>query len=229
MSTTLAVARTRVRKMIREETASKWSNARLDELLQDADWAIYRKIASIRNAGYGELAETVTLAADATTFSLTPGTNPTALTKNLKGILFIEHQDTAGNWNLCNELPEADEFRYRSTNVIATVDVPPLYRLRRPSIVFLPAAPAARTLRISYRPLPTAFSGDSSTLDVDDDFVPLVCTRAAIFALADLGESESVLDTAYVALEDEMYADLAHPTAEGRGLMVKETEPSFSF
>lgn len=230
MSTTLLQARTRLRSMLREATANKWTDARLGEHLQDADWALYRKIASIRNAGYGELAETITLAANATSFSLTPGSNPTALTKNLKGILFIEHQNSAGFWTVCNEMQEADEAAYRSNNILVVpADVPPLYRLRRPNITFLPQSNAARTLRVVYRPLPTAFASDSSTLDVDDDYALAVITRAAIFALAELGEDETQFTAAYGALEDEIFADLAHMTGEGRALCVKVEESASLF
>ena len=232
MSTTKLQARTRLRSMLREPTANKWSDTRLDEHLQDADWEVYKQIARIRNAGYGELAETITLPANATSFSLTPGSNPTALTKNLKGIVFIEHQNSAGFWTTCNEMQEADEAAYRSNNVLVVpADVPPLYRLRRPNITFLPQAGAARTLRVVYRPLPTAFASDNSTLDVDDDYVLAVITRAAIFALADLGEDETQFSAGYGALMDEIFADLAHMTAEGRSLQVKVEESAslFSF
>lgn len=224
MSTTLTAARTRLRTMLRESSANQWTDAHLNELLQDHNWAVYKKIAQRRGAGYGELQETITLAADATTFSLTAGSNPTALTKNLKAILFVEHQGLSGFWNLCNELQEADEFRYRAQNaIVATGDVPPLYRLRRPNIVFLPASAAARTLRITYRPLPTVLTG-SDNMDVDDDYLPIVLYRAAEAALAELGEDETQFAALAQLAEEEMYVDLQHANAEGRSLVVKPVE-----
>jgi len=228
VSTTLLVARTRLRVMIRETTPNQWSNTRLNDLLQDSDWETYKKLGRIRNAGYGELEEDITLAADATTFSLTPGSNPTALTKNLKGIIGIDLVNSAGENVPCGELQSEDEHFFRTTNAtVASGDVPPLYRLRRPSILFLPPASVARTLRVRYRPRTTAFADDTATLDVDDDYVPYVCTRAAIFAKLDLGETDPMLNQAMQLLEDELFADLAHMSGEGRTQIVKRVDDSY--
>ena len=230
MSTTYAAARTKLRSMLREPVAKFWSDARLLEILQDADWDIYKKQQRIRKAGVGELAETVTLAADATTFSLTAGSNPTALTKALKGILWIEHQTTGGDWNLLTPMDEAEEFAYRSTSAVnATSDVPPKYRLRRPNIVFLPASTAARTLRIVYRPIPTALTDGNSTVDVDDDHVHVVLLLAAVMAYAEIGESETQYEALFQRAEDDMFADLSRVLAEGRTETVKQVEHVFNF
>lgn len=241
MSTTLLTARTRVRSMIREATANQWSDARLNQLIQDADWAEFINASLIRNSGLGQIQEDITLPANASTFSLTPGAPPTGFTYNLEGILFIEHLGVSGFWNPCAELQEGDEFRYRAVNaIVATGDVPPLYRLRRPNLLFLPIANADRTLRVTYRPLPVALSGDNVALNIPDVWVPLVCTRAAVFALADLGESETQLGTAtadgisggaYELLRNEMYLSLGHPGREGMTLGVKliDTPALFSF
>lgn len=216
--------------MLRETTANQWTDARLNELIQDADWAEFIESSQSRNSGFGQVQEEVALAADATTFSLTAGTPPTALTYDLEAILFIEHQGTSGFWNLCDELPEADEFRYRASNAtVASGDVPPLYRLRRPNIVFMPAATVARTLKVTYRPLPTALSTDGTNLNSPDVDVPLVCTRAAVFAFTDLGEEETQLSSAYQLLKEEKLRRLGHPQAEGRSLTVKDVEGSALF
>lgn len=211
--------------MLREPTANQWSDAELNQCIQDADWEVFEKMGRVPASGWDEVQEEITLSANATTFSLTTGTPPTALTYGLEAIRFIEHQGTSGFWTLCQELPVGDEYRYRAVNsVVATGDVPPLYMLRRPNIVFLPVATAARTLKVTYRPTPTALSADATNLNCPDKRVPLVCTRAAILAFAYLGEEEKVFSNSYGTLEDEMYADLVHPQAEGRPLRVKEVE-----
>lgn len=218
--------------MLREPVANQWDDARLNQLLQDADWAEFIDASLIRNSGLGQIDETVTLPANQSTLSLTPGTPPAALTYDLEGVLFIEHQGVSGFWNRCDELQEADEFRYRATNaIVATGDVPPLYRLRRPNLVFLPIAASDRTLRIVYRPRPVALSTDGTNLNIPDAWVALVCTRAAVAALADLGEAETQFDGTYSLLKDEMHRSLEHPQAEGRSNVIKlvESPAIFSF
>lgn len=225
MSKTLLQARTWLRTILREPTANQWADSDLNSHIEQADWAEFVDTSLQRNSGYGEIAETITLAANATSFSLTPGTPPTGLTYNLESILFIQHQGVSGFWSLCNEIQESDEFRYMAQNVIvATGDVPPLYRLRRPNIVFLPAAAADRTLKIVYRPRPVALSADGTALNSPDVHFQLVVTRAAIFAMAQLGEQETQFDTAYEGLKQEKYRSLVHPNAEGRTLTVKAVE-----
>lgn len=211
--------------MLREPVANQWSDGELNQFLQDADTETFEKMSRIRNSGYGQIQEEITLAANASEWSLAPGTPPAALTYNAEAISFIEHQTVGGFWNLCQELQEGDEFRYRAQNaIVATADVPPLYRVRRPNIIFLPIASAARTLRVTYRPLPRTLSEDGDYLNVPDKRVLMVCTRAAYFALAQLGEQENQFDAAYGVLEDEMYRDLEHPNAEGRALEVKKVD-----
>ena len=225
MATTLSQARALLRRMLREPTANQWSDARLNELIQQSDWAEFIALQKIRNSGFGQIQEEITLAADATTFSLTTGTPPTGLTYNLEAILFVEHQGTSGFWNLCRVLQEGDEYSLRAVNAtIATGDVPPYYRLRRPNIVFLPAASAARTLRVTYRPLPTALSADGTNLNCPDVLVQLVTTRAASFAMADLGEEETQFDSAYGVLKDEAFRMYDNVNAEGRSLTMKLVE-----
>ncbi len=228
MSTTLLVARTRVRAMIRERVANQWTEARLNDLIQDSDWETYKKLARSVDAGYGQLEETVTLSANATLFSLVAGSNPTGLTKNLKGILGIDLVNSAGENVPCEQLQAEDEHFFRTTNaIVATGDVPPAYRLRRPYILFLPAASVDRTLVVRYRPRTTAFADDNALLDVDDDYVPYVCTRAAIFAKLDVGETDDQLNNALALLEDELFADLAHMAGEGRTQVVKRVDDSY--
>jgi hypothetical protein len=82
----------------------------------------------------------------------------------------------------------------------------------------------ARTLKVTYRPLPTALSADGTSLNCPDVLVQLVTTRAAVFAMADLGESETQFDSAYAVLKDEMLRMYDNPNAEGRSMTPKLVE-----
>ena len=211
--------------MLRETTPNQWSNSRLNDCINDADAEIFRKFGRVRDSGWNQFQETITLLANASTFSLTPGSNPTAFTKALAAIAFIEHQGPSGFWNLCNELREADEFRYRAQNAVrATGDVPPLYRLRQPNLVCLPVATVDRTLRVTGRFEVTAMSSDTDTMNCPDKAFALVSARAKIFALEDLGEADDVTSAAYELLTGEMYEELGHPNAEGRPLTIKPVD-----
>lgn len=211
--------------MLRELTANQWSDARITEEIQSSDHATFIELSRIRGSGFGQIQEDITLAADATTFSLTAGTPPTALTYNLEALIFVEHQGPGGFWSLCNEIPEGQEFALRSVNVSpATGDVPPLYRLRRPNIVFLPAAGASRALRVTYRPAPTALSSGSTNMNCPDTLVQFVFVRACIMLENDVGEADSTLAASYETLRDEMFRMYDHATAEGRSMTPKLVE-----
>lgn len=226
MSTTVATALTRLRvDKLREPKAKQWSDATLTRYLSDANAEMFKRLGQIPNAGFDESQETITLAANATSFSLTPGTPPTALTYGVAQVKFIDHQTTGGVWQPCAPIPQGDEYALQGVYAqTVTGDVAPMYRLRRPNLVFLPQASVARTLRVTYRPIATVLDDSADTLDVPDDVVPLVVCRAAIVALSALGQAETQYDGEYQALLDEMYSAYNPSLGAGRSYTVKNVE-----
>lgn len=226
MSTTIATALTRLRTdKLRETTARQWTDATLIRHLSDANGEVFIKLGQIPGSGFDVARDVISLPANATSFSLTPGTPPAALTYNLAQVRFIDHQTTNGFWQTCPPIPEGEDYALRGTNVIvATGDVAPAYRLMRPNFLFLPSATVARTLAVTYRPMPNTLTSTSDNLDVPDATVPLVVVRAAIIALAALGEAETKFDEEYAGLLDEMYAAYNPSLNAGRTATVKNVE-----
>ncbi len=231
MSTTVTEALTRLRvDKLREPTAKQWSDATLIRHISDSNAEIFRMLGQIPNAGFDEVQETLTLPANASTVSLTPGTPPAALTYGVAQVKFIDHLTTSGIRQPCTPLPQGYEYALRGTNVlIATGDVAPMYRLRRPNFVFLPIASVARTLYVTYRPMAVALTAGATNLDIPDDQVPHLVVRAAVLALSSLGENETQYDGELAALQDAMFAAYNPSLAAGRSYTVKNVEGRSQF
>lgn len=226
MATTVTEALTRLRvDKLREPVARQWTDATLTRYISDANAEVFVKLGQIPNAGFDMFREVITLPANASSFSLTPGTPPTALTYGVAQVRFVDHQTTYGIWQPCPPIPEGEDFALRGQNVlVSTGDLAPAYRLLRPNLMFLPIATVDRTLAVTYRPVPNTLTSGSSNLDVPDAQVPLVVARAAIIALAGVGEDESKFDEEYSGLMDEMYSAYNPTLNAGRSQTVKNVE-----
>lgn len=188
---TVADAELRLRVRIDETTARKWSSAQLVYYISDAQQYWTDRLGKIKGSGRFRYRDTWTQSASTETKALS------ALTKTFAEV--IEIAMTVGNlWVPLQILRDGDDSLCRNVG-LGNGNVVPAYTIRGEEIVLLPTSTATRAMAIVYRWKSAPTTSTATTLDLPDEFLTDLVSRAAHFALADAGLKNAPFEEEYAA------------------------------
>jgi hypothetical protein len=201
----------RLRVRIDEATARKWADSgQLLVYCADAEVWMGDFLGRIKGSGRFRARHTWTQAASTETYALS----------NLSAAPFAEVIEIAtqvGNeWVPLSPLMDGDDWALRNAS-LGGGNVLPRYTIRAETIVLLPTAAVTRPMALLYRYKPVLKTSAGTTLEVADEFLTDMVTRALHFALADAGQSNR-------SFEEEYAARLAEIEAQERRIWGAQTE-----
>lgn len=201
MANDYATALALLRKRIQEATALEWDDAgQLLQYLSDGEQWLADLIGKLPGSGkYRSVEFPLTLPAATEYFSLTVGTNPTALAKWCQEVIEIGMQVENGRYVRLLPLRDGEDSYFRgSTSTTTGGLILPRYRFVDEQIQFLPLSTGPRTLKIEYRYLPVLKT--TGTLETPQREMTTLVTYASFFALGDAGESNDSFEKQHPAL-----------------------------
>lgn len=200
MSTVSSVAST-IRTRLQETTASQWSDAQIIYQIAAAEQWLADLIGKFPGSGKYRYTETFTLTANAETYTLS------SLTKPFAEMLEIGMQYPSGVFSPLATMEDAQEFTWRGPqNWNPGGFVRPAYRLLDDTIQFLPKSESDRTMRITYRFLPTVKTSSGDTLETPQREDYVLITRVLHFLLGDAREKNMAFEEEHASMLAELEA-----------------------
>ena len=187
----------RMRVRLEEATARKWSDA--DQLIpyaSEAERFVARDLSHMPKSKRFRYRESVTWTASSETFDLT------TLTKRFDWLISLA-VSVSNLWYPINQFEDEDEQPLSNLSLGGGFVVPRI-SIADDTLIREPTFGSAQTFRIRYGWIPAIKSSAATTLDVPDEYLQLVVTRAMHFANADAGIANKAIDEEYAVLLGEV-------------------------